>query len=121
MRPATRSPIDPSRGRRPMNPSHSSPAAAWCLDSFRERPPSPRPPRASVALHELPFDRRVVNAFTLALALALALCLTGTPASAQSLLPKRTLTTAVAPGCDVLAASPAARVQRNNAEARRLA
>ena len=42
-------------------------------------------------------------------------------AQAQSLLPKRTLSTAVAPGCDIMTASASARVRRDNAEARRLA
>lgn len=42
-------------------------------------------------------------------------------AHAQTLAPKRTLTTAVAPGCDVGSATAAQRVRRDNAEARRLA
>ncbi len=81
-----------------------------------------------MALRELRFVKRAVQVLPLrliplraAMLIAVTCCIAGARMDAQSLLPKRTLTTAVAPGCDILAASPAARVQRNNAEARRLA
>lgn len=64
------------------------------------------------------FDRRALRAVVL---VAVACAMVGARADAQSLSLKRSLTTAVAPGCDILAASPAARVRRDNAEARRLA
>ena len=71
-----------------------------------------------MALHVLRFDRRPMRAVVW---LVLASTAAATRADAQSLSLKRTLSAAVAPGCDILAAPPAARVRRDNAEARRLA
>ncbi len=71
-----------------------------------------------MALHVLRFDSRARRGVVWLVLLCGA---AGTRADAQALSLKRTLTTAVAPGCDILAASPAARVRRDNAEARRLA
>ena len=53
---------------------------------------------------------------TLAAALSLAI-----PAQAQTLSPKRAMTTGAAPGCEIASASPGAVARRDNVEARRLA
>ena len=74
----------------------------------------------------LPCDSRATTRSRPLAALAFVACLAsllcapcGAPLNAQTLAPKRTLTTGAAPGCGIVTTAPAAR--RDNAEARRLA
>lgn len=60
-------------------------------------------------------------AFALAIAATLSAALPAAPLDAQTLSPKRTISTGAAPGCDLAPPLSGGDVPRNNAEARRLA
>ena len=78
--------------------------------------PSPRSP--ALAFARIHRGRPVLGALLTGLALTAAFA--ATPLHAQTLAPRRTLTTGPAPGCDIAPATTDNNAPRNTAEARRL-